>query len=439
MIDQAEARMLVTSYIRAFHACWKSVARAFRKDVDFKRWSKLIRRLDAGYFAPRAGSGEEGSYGTPPSHDPKAELITGFVPEKDGVARVETSAAGTGGAYWEYEIIQCNGKPRIAKARHFLEPKGTPLVTAKDARRVLAAPSLAGKLGPLARGVDPNGDWLFAPKRSVRVGGKTYRIATRTLGELNTKSGVLAVRDFGYDAHGLAALQRKVRPGKYPVDVAIVASRVAALRVTFAPRPVSRWHPANFGRQGHVVGVDAGNVALFDVASFVELDSWEKERLFEAAVVGAEAPNARLVSLREPNDCVIVDSGYGDGCYPCYWGADAKGEVSRLFVDFLMAATFLEETIRVPAARSVAHPLLRQWQVEVAMHGSSLKVRGGAFKRARLLRGEKQIVDTDRVGLEVRGDVRTYDLGEAGIKARSTSPLTIEVTLSTGYRNGAVR
>ena len=432
MIREAEARKLVESYIRTWHERWSSVQEQFEEEVDFDLWASLVDEVDKAHFRPGASSGSEQSCGFPPDHDPEEEKIVGFVPEEAGTARVETAREGIVPVYWEYEIVLAGGAPRLAKIRRFLHPKGTPVVDRADAERTLAAPSAKADLRPLPRGVDPAGDSVFQPGRVVTVGQEPHPIEVRTLGALATRTGALSVRDFAYDGHGLAALERRVPPGRYPVDVAIVATRVAALRVQLSEAPVAAWHPATFTSGGHVVGVDAANVAVFDVGSFVTLEAWQKERLFEEHVAEAPRPNARLITLREKNDCVIVETGAGDGAYPCYWGVDARGNIARLFVDFLLVASFLEETVSIPwTGGAIRHPLLDEWDVSVEIDGAVLVARGAAFERARLVRDGEPIADTTQLGVDVCDDERTHDLPEEVMP-----PLTIEITLATGYRNG---
>lgn len=343
MIVEEEAKNLVTSYIRAWHDRWKSVD-AIDSRIDLRRWQQLIDELDEANFVPGASSGSSSGYGTPPDHDPVTEHVSGFVAEEGGVARVETVTDGFVKSFWEYEVVASAGGLRLAKIRRFFAAKGTPVVDPSRIDGILAASKRDAPLEELPRGVEPNGDVLFEEGRTFEVGGEAHRVVVRKLGELATRSGVLSVLDFGYDAHDLAAFTRRVSPGRYPVDAAILAGRIAALRVRFSNAPVATWHPATRGEYGHIVGVDAGNVALFDVSSFAHLEEWNKARLFERHVVEVERPRASLVTLWEPNDGVIADSGVGDGSYPCYWGVDAEGRTARLLVDFLMAATFHEDS-----------------------------------------------------------------------------------------------
>lgn len=52
----------------------------------------------------------------------------------------------------------------------------------------------------------------------------------------------------------------------------------------------------------------------------------------------AERPAAIEVPLGGADVGIAVDSGYGDGGYPVYWGVDAEGRVAQLVVGFMVLA-----------------------------------------------------------------------------------------------------
>ena len=431
MITQEAAEELVATYIRLWHDAWQSLRERYQNDeFDFADWAALVEALDGVHFVPGANSGSAGSYGTPATHDPAIERIVAFASDGRDAARVETQGKNVVTSYWEYEIVAHAGAPKLKKIRRYFDAKGTPVVDAVAAAQILAVPTPDAPLGELERGFDPNGDALFESGREVTLGAEKATIEVRSLGELVTKTGVLSVIDFGYDARGMAPFTRRLSPGAYPVDACIVGGRVAALRVRISDAPVARWHAARFGSGGHVVGVDAANVALFDVGAFVQLDAWTKERLFETYVDLDRRPIASSMTLRDAGDGVIVETGFGDGAYPCYWGVDANGDIARLFIDFLMLGDFLEESCTIAwTGGNIVHPLLSEWGVELEIDGAELVVRGGAFKHAIVTQGEATL-DTRRAGLRVRGDERRHDFEED-----LEPPLAIQVTLTTGFRN----
>jgi hypothetical protein len=129
-----------------------------------------------------------------------------------------------------------------------------------------------------------------------------------------------------------------VPPGRYRVEACVVVvggnaahERVAGVRVVFSEAAVAAWHPANIKDSGHVIGVDAGNVAIFDGGNYVGLNKRKKEDLYNEAI---ERLPMTSMTMKDAGDAVMVSSGWGDGGYPAYWGVDATGAVAVLVVDF---------------------------------------------------------------------------------------------------------
>ena len=180
-----------------------------------------------------------------------------------------------------------------------------------------------GPLQPQEAGFD--GADIFKAGASIEDEGEKSSIEVRRVGILNVTTGVLVVGDFGYDPFTLSPVGQRVAPGKYPVEISIAFNRVAALRLLLSDNPVMKWHPADMGDGGHGVGVDAGNVSISDVSAVLAVKSRDKERAFEKYAESPAGPNARMLSLVNPDDVTIADSGYGDGRYPVYWGVDSRG------------------------------------------------------------------------------------------------------------------
>jgi hypothetical protein len=429
MVEKDSAEALVKAYIRAWYDAWTSVQDRFTSKVDLEVWRGVMAGVDAAYFAFGARSSASNSYVTPAEHDPERETIVGFVSDGPDAARVETQGSSTGGSYWEYEIALAAGEPKLTRIRRHFEAKGTLVLGPEVTAGLLERPTKDAALEALPRGFDLNCDALFESGREVTQGDDTYRLEVRALGDLTTM-GVLGALDFGCDVHGLSPFARRLAPGSYPAEACIADNRVAALRVCISKAPVTSWHPATFTDGSHVVGVDTANVAVFDVAAFAQLDVWKKERLFEASIDGLR-PVARMMTLRSPGDAVIVGSGFGDGAYPCYWGVDAQGDIARLVVDFQMLGTFLDESCTIEwTGGPITHPLLLDWGIELAVEGKYFIARGDAFQRAVVTQGPDKF-DSGRVSVRVKGAERRHDF-----KKELVAPLTVVVTVATGYRNG---
>jgi hypothetical protein len=161
------------------------------------------------------------------------------------------------------------------------------------------------------------------------------------VGTLELRSGVLVVRDFGYEPYDLPVIARSVKAGRYAVDIVRAFDRVAAVRVRLSDEPVAAWHPAVDSEGGHVIGVDAANVAICDAAAFAAMNARKREPLY-AQVVDPDGSGryemrpATFVALTGENDGVVVESGWGDGAYPAYFGVDASGAPAIFMVDFLV-------------------------------------------------------------------------------------------------------
>lgn len=340
-----DPRARVLAFIEDWHAEWASVARATGwKGFDFDGWRARVHELDGRHFVRGAGCGSENSFSpTAPAHVPRKEAIAAEHLDGDH-ARIETVVAGGFcSASYEYELVRAGDEWRIAKLLLFLDPPGAPLVPEADRAAILAAAHPDAALAPLPQGVALDGAALFEDGRTVTKGDRTSTLSVRRVGTLCTRSGILGVRDFGYDMEGLRPLARSVAPGAYPVDVVEAFGRNAAVRVRIDERAeVVAWHPADTAGGGHVIGVDAGNIAIFDVASLVGIEARARERIFlEYADRGDDdvRPRASLFALgSEAHEGVVLDSGFGDGAYPCYWGLDAHGSVVTLLVDFLVLA-----------------------------------------------------------------------------------------------------
>ncbi len=447
IIDDPAAR--VRAFIADWHAQWRT-AKSFypsnpRELFDFDRWRALVREVDERHFVEGRASGSDGSFSVSHGdHDESAETIESV--ERDGErAIVQTICESGFPRYYEYELTrERDGDFRIAALLSFLDPPGHPLIPEAERGSILSAASADAPLAPLPPGVVLDVDTLFADGREVRIEDRITITAVDRVGALHTASGILGVRDFGYDAWGFAPLARSVPPGTYPVDVVIAFGRNAAVRVVFDERAkIARWHPAAVAGGGHVVGVDAGNVGIFDVASFVRLEARAKERLFLRYAERHDArPRTALFAMSggEP-DCVVLDSGFGDGGYPCYFGADESGRVVALLVDFLILAEFPRDTVRVPWPASVGailDPELDALDVELRLKrdGDALLFElidhagKSGFQHLRVLdeRGE-ELLHSDRLSLRVEGSLRTMRWDDAVDGAE------IELSFAAGYRH----
>lgn len=302
-----------------------------RRRTDFEQWSAAVRRLDRIHFVEGGRSGLDGVLS---DYLPTETIIRS---ERDShravIETVQPDAMPT--RYYEYELRERDGDWRIVRLRSFLASAEEPFLSEQERARFRQ--EHAPELRPLPEdeaGLD--GDALFSNGRLAEVKGQSSVIEVRRVGTLKVVGGILVVGDLGYDSTMLQPLSLRISPGHYPVEVSVAFERVAAMRLRVSDQPVVRWHPADGGGYGHVVGVDAGNVFISDVDALSAVTTRHKDAEFDKLVNDVDMAGALMLHLSEPDDAVVANSGYGDGAYPVYWGLDAAGEPAVLLVDMLV-------------------------------------------------------------------------------------------------------
>ncbi|TDD44810.1 DUF4241 domain-containing protein [Kribbella antibiotica] len=335
-MSQTEVRARVEGFISDFHRSWERAGKPpspSSLDQAVEAWVGELAVLVGVHFTTGARTGEENVLSSHAAHDPALESITEVKVEADR-ATVGSVLDGSMPTYYEYRLVCADGLWRICQLRCFLDPPGVPLVGPAEAEAMLNAASLDAGL-PSALELDVAG--LFAEGRPVAPFGETVPLEVVGLGEVTYGSGVLAVRDFGYGAFGLAPLARRLGAGTYCVEVSRAAGTNIALRLLVSEAPAVSWHPAEVAGESNIIGVDAGNVAILDLATLVSCEAQQVEGLFqEHSQRLLDVPGVVFSLTGDVNDAVMVTSGYGDGAYPCYWGVAEDGTIASLVVDFLV-------------------------------------------------------------------------------------------------------
>lgn len=335
MEPEVRVKAFIADYLRA-HQQLQAENFKDRESERFSRWKALVAGLDAAHGINRGCMALAGVIHGSSAHVPEAEPVVG-IREEHGKVYVETCVKASPPQYYEYELGPSDGDWRIARIREFLEPADAPLLKERDRPRFTDPPMFPLRELP-ADDADADGDSIFDPGRELQLDDRTSCIEVKPVGRLRVTTGRLVVGDLGYDAGVLGVIGQSVPPGDYAVDVAVAFDRIAALRVRFSNEPVDRWLPAdhNCGSSAnYVVGVDAGNVAIMDLAAIMAVKSRDKERAFEA-YTDNRAPRCSMLALVQPDDTVISDSGWGDGGYPVYWGVDVNRRPVVLVVDFML-------------------------------------------------------------------------------------------------------
>lgn len=335
----------VNLYISHWYEQWSKAQSKMGNDVDFDYWGGLISEVDDAHFITGSSSGSRNSFGSKADYNPNVEEITECDIKGDS-AQVftqiyEEALKSTKYHVYDLELVAEKGWLISGVFTLFHPPKG-PVIDIEKQADILAMCKPDSSFMDREDHIDLNENILFQTDRNIKIPHLDEGIARLDeIGKLNTSSGILGILDFGYDIYDFEPLQRQVKPGKYPVETVTIHDRVAGIRVKFSEseKPV-KWHAANTPSGNGVYGVDAGNLAIFDVSNLFGLSRIEKDRIFNDWCL-SDKPD--LLTMTEPNDCVISSSGFGDGAYPAFWGLNELDEVISLYIDFMILVQETEE------------------------------------------------------------------------------------------------
>lgn len=146
--------------------------------------------------------------------------------------------------------------------------------------------------------------------------------------------------------------EKKVKPGKYPI-VLYIHCIDNDKRVSFAEIRFSSNIPVKFELAVHAgealteladneyygYGVDSGTGGFCDKKTCDKYEEFDKtppeieDMLSESYVDTYSTADYHL-----PNtdlNIAVFSAGFGDGCYPSYWGFDKDGNICSLITDFL--------------------------------------------------------------------------------------------------------
>lgn len=382
----------VVAFIADWYEQWQQTAPLFDRTAEtqaevtdaFDIWGERLAAVRQRHGTDTLDPGGR-SFGSQPEHRPGAEEIQQTEQSEPGRARIVTrSGAGMlyPGSFQIYQLSQINQDWRIDRIIHTSSDPGDLFVPAAERGDLLAAISAEGPWQPLPPGEPADFALHFVDGREVEVDGETDQIRVREVGRLRVDSGGLVVGDLGYTARELRPLHRAIAAGEYPVEVAIVADHVAAARLRLG-RPAVTWYAAmSAHRHGHVIGVDAGNVAFIDLGALTEVTVGEKEEVFAEYASLPTAPAVMVADLAgHPSAVAIVESGYGDGGYPVVWGVADDGTPAEVVVDF---GVLVAETV---SEVECAWRIGRLAEPDLAANGIDVEITearsGGLFHRRR--------------------------------------------------------
>lgn len=329
----------VKEYISHWYEQWSKAQKKMGDSVNFEYWGGLISDVDSTHFITGSTSESRSSFSSKANYNPNIEKITECDIQGD-FAQVFTEIYEEDFKSLEYHVYELEYDAEkgwlISGIFNLCHPPKSPVIDINKHADIL---TMCNQDSSFMDKEDDdknlNENILFQKDRNIKIPHiDEGLVKLKEIGKLHTRSGVLGILDFGYDIYDFEPLQRKVKPGKYPVETVTIHNRVAGIRVKFSEteKPV-KWYAANTPSGNGVYGVDAGNLAIFDVHNLFELSRLKKDKIFNDWSV-ADKPG--LFTMTELNDCVISSSGFGDGAYPAFWGVNELDEIVSLYIDFII-------------------------------------------------------------------------------------------------------
>jgi hypothetical protein len=359
----------VESYIRDWHECWlrhggdrwldwRAGAEVLHSAMEC--WATDLRKSAGFHWVNGSEDPSASGFGTPPEHDPADEMVRRVFATGSKTVVETVRSENHSPRFREYVLKREHGEWKISKVLSFFGEEGKPVLKDAALEKLLRRPRLRVALPAPERGDTPNCELLFKAghrfKGSLMSEAEAVRV--KSVGKLSLPSGCIVVRDFGYPPDEAKPLSLRVPPGDYAVEVACLSRCIAAVRVVFAKNgrgPFEYRQAVTLGSRCSRVGVDGGNVSISDARAFLSRTKRQHERDYEAWCEtslrrGAKENGAVRLHLGETkfHNAVVVDSGHGDGGYPAFWMFDSSKKLIALVVDFLVAAQFQSQTIRIP-------------------------------------------------------------------------------------------
>ncbi|MFD1244882.1 DUF4241 domain-containing protein [Paralysiella testudinis] len=211
----------------------------------------------------------------------------------------------------------------------------------------------------------------------------TQNLTRISLGPVSLPTGQVLVRDpLVYLRRDEQPYYLHVPPGEYDTEACVVmptaedCARYAAVRVRFTPELAVRFEEALIGHEnltddleaGDFFGfnVDSGLACIADTASrdaFCDFsEHWYRQHpngnlyddyfaaLFRQSYLDAPAYQRRdgdWLNWQIPGTryhITMFQSGFGDGCYPVYFGFDRQNQLCQLVIEFIdVAATYVDD------------------------------------------------------------------------------------------------
>lgn len=198
------------------------------------------------------------------------------------------------------------------------------------------------------------------PDREFKIRNETVSFSQTEIDYLFLPTGKIVASDGFYASLAPPPVNKQVKPGSYPIvlaianyrkDSKIVDHRVAFAMLVFSTAPITHWEaaeqegfdPLNLLKKGfRGYGVDSGLGCFTDQESSIEMHAasqFESERDTQRLLDDLEADRKKGQKWTEftkskGHNSICFESGFGDGCYGSHWGMDANGNVCALVTDF---------------------------------------------------------------------------------------------------------
>jgi hypothetical protein len=363
-----------------------------------------------------------------PDHDPAGERVVS-VEVRRTRADVQTVFPDVNiENHFTYRLVASDDGWRINKIVHTHASAETPLMARTEVERLLAA------MDP-DQSVEPASEELASGMTALFSG----RFEVLELGTVTT-SGVLTAHDFGWVRYDVAPFHRRVPAGSYPVELARDGDGTnVAVLMRFSDQEAIARIPALRVGSGNVVSVDAGNVAILDFAGLTSCGEAQVEEIYQDQAQEIGTLGAVFSLTGAAPEAVMVQSGYGDGAYPAFWGITADGSVTDLVVDFLVAVEDITTTLTIPwRIGPAAHPDLARHAFETLADSDGTVFRYRERAEPTLL-SDTRVLDSDGHPISGRGGgvFVQGDISERRWRPDGAIPdgATVEVTLYHGYRH----
>lgn len=205
-------------------------------------------------------------------------------------------------------------------------------------------------------------NWLFGKKERdakfaewIRGGAKQKHDGllaalngpTMSMGIISVPSGKMAIQDPS-DELVDPCFDEYVTAGDYPVDAVVVSKdddhRIAAVRVKVGdgeishlePAWTSHWRALSAKRQELPwISVDSAMAAVFSLESLLEFQNLDLDKVDVGPNLDGKAEELfKETKFDDGTNMFIMQAGYGDGGYNCYWAKTQDRKPVALLVDF---------------------------------------------------------------------------------------------------------